>query len=112
VAVLMPSLYLEPFGYVAIEAQMCGTPAITTDWGAFPETVEQGVGGFRCRTRAEFLAALAAAPALDRGEIRRRAVARFGIETVGPQYLAYFDFVWRVHQDGYSAADAIRLPRC
>ncbi len=111
VAVLMPSLYLEPFGYVAIEAQMCGTPAITTDWGAFPETVEQGVTGFRCRTRAEFLAALAAAPALDRGEIRRRAVARFGIEAVGPQYLAYFDFVWRVHRDGYRAADAIRLPR-
>lgn len=110
VAVLMPTLYLEPFGYVAIEAQMCGTPAITTDWGAFPETVEQGVGGFRCRAQAEFLAALAAAPALDRRAIRRRAVARFGIDAVGPRYLAYFDFVCRVHRDGYRAANARRLP--
>jgi len=108
--VLMPTLYLEPFGYVAIEAQMCGTPVVTTDWGAFPETVEQGVTGFRCRTQAEFLAALAATPALDRPTIRRLAAERFGIEAVGPQYLAYFTFVWQVHLGGYRAQGACRLP--
>jgi glycosyltransferase involved in cell wall biosynthesis len=108
VVVMMPTLYLEPFGYVAIEAQMCGTPVVTTDWGAFPETVIQGETGYRCRTHAEFLAALAAVPELDRQAIRRRALKRFSIEAVGPQYLAYFDFVWRVHNGGYSAAGACR----
>ncbi len=107
--VLMPTLYLEPFGYVAIEAQMCGTPVVTTDWGAFPETVEQGVTGFRCRTQAEFLAALAETSALDRSTIRHLAVERFGIEAVGAQYLSYFTFVWQVHRDGYRAAGACRM---
>ena len=109
--VLMPTLYLEPFGYVAIEAQMCGTPVVTTDWGAFPETVEQGVSGYRCRTKAEFLDALTKTPNLNRHAIREQAVERFGIEAVGPQYLDYFDFVWRVHADGYEAVGACRTPR-
>ena len=108
-AVLMPTLYVEPFGYVAIEAQMCGTPVITTDWGAFVETVEQGVTGFRCRTAAEFAAAVRLAPTLNRQAIRTTAVKRFSVEAVAKQYASYFRFVWNVHENGgYYTPDAFR----
>lgn len=103
--VMMPTVYIEPFGYVAIEAQMCGVPVITTDWGAFAETVEHGVSGFRCRTQAEFVRALALTPELDREAIRRRAESLYGIRAAIPKYLAYFNFIWKVHYHGGYYAD-------
>jgi glycosyltransferase involved in cell wall biosynthesis len=99
-AVLMPTLYLEPFGYVAIEAQMCGTPVICTDWGAFPETVEQGVSGFRCRTAAEFQEAVKCCGKLDRRKIRERALAKFSLGAIAKRYSDYFEFVWNIHKNG------------
>jgi glycosyltransferase involved in cell wall biosynthesis len=88
-AVLAPTLYVEPFGGVAVEAQMCGTPAITTDWGAFVETVQHGVTGFRCHTLGEFVWALRQAGELDRAEIRKRALHTYSLEAVAPRYAAY-----------------------
>ena len=90
IATFVPTQYLEPFGGVAVESRLCGTPVITTDWGAFPETVEQGVDGFRCRTLAEFCDAAQAAPLLCRKRIRRRAQQRFGMDVVARQYEGYF----------------------
>ena len=107
-AVLMPTLYPEPFGYVAIEAQMCGTPVITTDWGAFPETVINGKTGFRCRTAADFAMAIERAPKLDRLLIRKSAIDRFSLEKIAPHFERYFLFIWNVHKNGgYYAMDAI-----
>ena len=108
-AVLMPTLYLEPFGYVSIEAMMCGTPVIATDWGAFPEIIREGVDGFRCRTAAEFADAVKRVPTLDRAEIRRGALARFTVAAVAPSYGRYLNFIWNVHRyGGYYAPDATR----
>ena len=32
-ALICPSRFNEPFGYIAIEAAMCGTPVLSSDWG-------------------------------------------------------------------------------
>jgi glycosyltransferase involved in cell wall biosynthesis len=54
-----PTYYIEPFGNVVAEAAMCGTPAITSDWGGFVDTVLPGVTGFRCRDFQSFVTAAA-----------------------------------------------------
>jgi hypothetical protein len=69
---------------------MAGTPAITTDWGAFSETVEHGKTGFRCRTLNEFVRAVRQAPTLNPHYIHDRAVARYSMEAVKWQYQTYF----------------------
>jgi glycosyltransferase involved in cell wall biosynthesis len=52
---IAPTTYVEPFGSTVVEAQMAGTPAITTDFGGFVETVEQGRTGFRCTYMQELV---------------------------------------------------------
>jgi len=89
-ALLAPSLYVEPFCGVAVEAQLTGTPVICTDWGAMTETVEDGVTGFRCHTMREFIDAVDSAGDLDRHYIRQRAVSRYSLEAVAPMYEDYF----------------------
>ena len=46
-AMVFPIRWPEPFGLVMVEAMACGTPVVTTNWGAAPELVDDGVTGFR-----------------------------------------------------------------
>jgi glycosyltransferase involved in cell wall biosynthesis len=57
-AIIGPTHYVEPFGNMVVEGYFSGTPAITTDWGGFTETVVQGKTGFRCREFKEFVDAI------------------------------------------------------
>ena len=88
---IAPTIYIEPFGMMVAEAHMSGTPTITTDWGAFPETNIHGVTGFRPRTFKEFLWALNHVDNIDKVYIRKRAVETYSDEVVYPQYAPYFD---------------------
>lgn len=100
-AVFVPTIYIEPFGNVNVEAQACGTPVITTDWGAFTETVIQGVTGFRCRTFGEFKRAALAVEKLDPHLIRSRAVADYSLETIGKKYEDYFSRLLHLWSRGW-----------
>jgi glycosyltransferase involved in cell wall biosynthesis len=96
-----PTIYVEPFGTVVIESQMCGTPAITTDWGAFTETVVNGLSGYRCRTMKEFIEAAENAKSMDRKKIREYAESRYSLEVIQLQYDAYFKKLLTLWEDGW-----------
>ena len=89
-ATMVPTLYVEPFGSVACESMLCGTPVLTTDWGAFTETVEQGMNGWRCRDIGEFAWAAKNARSLSRKGIRRDALKLYSMDAVRHQYERYF----------------------
>ncbi len=93
-ALLAPTDYLEPFGGVVIEAAMSGTPAITTDWGAFTEIVLHGQTGWRCRTLGQFLWAVKHAGDLRPQTCRDWAMNNFSCERVGRMYQEYFGMVY------------------
>jgi len=90
-AVVCPTLYIEPFNQVAVEAQMLGTPVISTDFGGFTETVEHGRTGFRCTYLGEFVRAIQDVTKLSPYYIGGRAVKKYSIGEVKHQYQRYFD---------------------
>lgn len=44
-ALIVPSLFDEPFGMVSIESFACGAPVVALDSGALPEVIEHGKTG-------------------------------------------------------------------
>ena len=100
--VLTPTIYVEPFNQVAVEAQFCGTPVITTDLGGFTETIEHGKTGFRCNYLGEFIRAIQNCKTLDPNQIRKRAVEKYSLSAVAPQYQAYFERLMVLWGDGWN----------
>lgn len=91
-AILAPSLYVEPFCGVVVEAAFCGTPAITSPFGAFTETVQEGVTGYRPLSLSveAWSDAIDALDRLDRGVVAARARALYSTERVGALYDSHF----------------------
>lgn len=100
---LVPTLYAEPFGGVAVESMMTGTPVVTTDFGAFTDTVLEGVSGFRFQTLQEAVDATVSAMRLDRGLVRQYAVDNFSLEAVRPLYERWFDNLDCLWGEGWTA---------
>lgn len=90
-ALIAPTHYLEPFGNMVAEAHMCGTPTITTDWGAFPETNPHGVTGYRCRLFEDFVWAVENIHNIRPQDCYRHAVNNFSDAVVYPQYVKYLN---------------------
>jgi len=99
--VFAPTYYIEPFGGVAVEAQLCGTPVITTDWGAFSETVVHGVTGYRCRTFDDFVWATQHVDELDPLDCRAYAAANYSLERVQCMFEEYFARIADLARQGW-----------
>ena len=98
---ICPTGYVEPFGGVAVEAMLCGVPVITSPFGAFTETIVDGVTGFRCHTAAEFRAAAVAAGELDPATIRRYAEDRFSLAAVASRYDRWLGQLGSLYDQGW-----------
>jgi len=98
---IFPTIYSEPFGAVAVEAQLCGTPVVASDFGGFTETVEHCKTGFLCSYLGEFADGLMLAKNLDPHYIRDRAVRKYSIDTVKHQYQRYFEKLGLLWDEGF-----------
>lgn len=91
-AVVVPSLWPEPFGRVVIEAAAYGTPAIVGNTGGLPELVADGVTGFIVpRGSAAAIAGAVGALHPDMREASRNAfMRRFAAPVVTPRLIEVY----------------------
>lgn len=89
-AVIIPTLYVEPFGGVGVEAMLSGTPILSTNYGVFPEYNINGVTGYRCDVMRDFRKGLTLVDNLDRLSIRKHA-ERYLMENIKWEYQKWFD---------------------
>lgn len=85
---VMASLWEEPFGLLAVEAAMAGTPVAAMARGALTEIVTPQMGCLSERAEVGGLArAIAEAAGLDRLTVRRTAMRRFALSRMVDRHL-------------------------
>ena len=93
-ALVCPSLYLDPFLGVHVEALFPACPIITVDFGAPMEYCIDGVTGFRCMNMDDFMYALRNLHQIDPAACRKEAL-RFSVKRAAISYHEYFNRVLR-----------------
>ncbi len=97
-AVFVPTLYLEPFGGAAVEAQLCGTAVISTDFGVFSETILHGITGYRCHTLSQFVWAARNIDRIRPIDCRTWALRNFSMDRVKFMFNEWFDSLYDVFE--------------
>ena len=104
---IMPTVFTEPFGGSGVEAMLCGTPLIAVDFGAFTETVVDGVTGFRCRTLQEWLTAIDKVGELDRKTVADISRSRYSLQACSKKYDRVFQTLNDLYRKGWYACDDV-----
>jgi len=102
-ALIVPSLFEEPFGLVTIEALACGTPVIGLHSGALPEIIADGTTGFvvqkslradgtldTAKTIEGLTVALSRIASIDRTDCRQAFEARFTAKRMCQEHLSVY----------------------
>ena len=97
---LIFSNYVEPFGGVAVEAMLSGTPVVCPDYGCFVETVPHGRCGFRARTFDHILFAMRNIHTIQPIECRKWAM-QYSLANVAPRYEEYFQMLLDLYGEGW-----------
>jgi hypothetical protein len=92
-----PTLYSEPYGYVAVESMASGTPVIAVDTGAFTETVLHGITGYRCRTFEQFCWAAKNIDKISPYDCRSWAEKNYSLEKIGHMYKDYLESLYLLY---------------
>lgn len=92
---MAPTHYIEPFGNIVAEAQFCGTPVLTTDWGGYVDSVVHGVTGYRCKDFKSFVEAAATVHKLSPLTCRQWAMQNFSDTVVHDKFHAWLQKIQR-----------------
>lgn len=92
-ALVFPIRWSEPFGLVMVEAMACGTPVVSSPFGAAVELVEEGVTGFLRESLDDLVAAVADASECKPQACRERVARHFSAEAMVRGYEAVFEQV-------------------
>jgi glycosyltransferase involved in cell wall biosynthesis len=97
----MPTNFLEPFGGSGVEGMLCGTPLVSSDYGAFTETVVPGLTGYRCKTLRDWLESLEKVEELDRQKVADHARQRFSLQACSVLYDKAFTQMYELYDRGW-----------
>lgn len=100
-ALICPTLYVEPFGGVAVEAMLSGTPVIAPPLGAFTETVKDSFNGYFFNTLSEGVNAVERVVGLNNTLIAKYAREKYSLQSIKPRLEVWFKRLETLYGDGW-----------
>jgi glycosyltransferase involved in cell wall biosynthesis len=98
---IMPTTFIEPFGGSGVEGMLCGTPLVDADYGAFTETVVDGVTGYRCKTLYDWVEALEKVGSLDRRRVADHSRSIYSLQACAKKYDKAFTQIAQLYSEGW-----------
>ena len=98
-AMILPTQYFEPFGGAIIEGAMCGAIPITSDFGVFPETIQEL--GLTCRTLRDYIDAVTYAISSDyygHNYVATKSSSLYGMSVISDRYDHLIKKIMQMHK--------------